>query len=113
MTAFRLSGWSKALLKEKAPKGLPVEAEPLVVRSDARFSARRLVPRRARYQVARFCEWVKETPEEYQYRISPASLARARQQGLTVSQLLSLLNRYGESSPTQPDQGIGALGQTG
>ena len=83
----------------EAPKGLPVEEEPLVVRSDARLSARRLVPRRVRYQVARFCEWVKETPDEYQYRISPASLARARQQGLTVSQLISLLNRYAKAVP--------------
>lgn len=99
VTAFRLSRWSKNLLKEEAPKGLAAEEDTLVVRSDARLSARRLVPRRARYQVARFCEWVKETPEEYQYRISPASLARARHQGLTVSQLLSLLNHYGKAIP--------------
>ncbi len=99
VTAFRLSRWSKALLKEEAPKGLPVEEESLLVRSDARLSARRLVPRRIRYQVSRFCEWVKETPDEYQYRISPASLTRARQQGLTVSQLLSLLNHHAKAVP--------------
>jgi hypothetical protein len=99
VTAFRLSGWSKELLKGEAPKGLPVENEPLVVRSDARLGARRTVPRRVRYQVARFCEWVKETPDEYQYRISPASLTRARQQGLTVSQLVSLLNRHAKTVP--------------
>jgi hypothetical protein len=99
ITAFRLSGWSKALLNDKAPEGLPVEEEPLVVRSDARLSARQLVPRRVRYQVARFCEWVKETPDEYQYRISPGSLARARQQGLSVSQLIALLTRHAKVVP--------------
>jgi hypothetical protein len=99
VTAFRLSTWSKALLKDEAPEGLPVEEEPLVVRSDARLSARRLAPRRVRYQVARFCEWVKETPDEYQYRINPASLARARQQGLTVSQLIALLTRHAKVVP--------------
>jgi Helicase conserved C-terminal domain len=99
VTAFRLSGWSKALLNDKAPEGLPVEEEPLVVRSDARLSARRLVPRRVRYQVARFCDWVKETPDEYQYRISPGSLARARQQGLSVSQLVALLTRHAKVVP--------------
>jgi hypothetical protein len=78
---------------------MPVEKEPLVVRSDARIGARRLVPRRVRYQLARFCEWEKETPEEYQYRISSASLAQAHQQGLKVSQLLSLLNRYAKTMP--------------
>jgi hypothetical protein len=99
VTAFRLSGWSRALLQGEPPKGLPVEEEPLVTRSDARLSARRLVPRRVRYQVSRFCEWVKETPDEYQYRISIASLSRARQQGLTVTQLLGLLNRYAKAVP--------------
>ncbi len=99
VTAFRLSGWSKALLKGKSPKGLPLEEESLVVRSDARVSARRLVPRRARYLVSRFCEWERETAEEYTYRISTASLARARQQGLTVIQLISLLSRYAKIVP--------------
>jgi hypothetical protein len=99
VTAFRLSGWSKALLQGESPKGLPLEEEPLVARSDARLSARRLAPRRVRYQLARFCEWEKETQDEYQYRISSASLSRARQQGLTVSQLLSILNRYARAVP--------------
>jgi hypothetical protein len=99
VTAFRLSGWSKSLLREESPKGFPLQEEPLVARSDARISARRLVPRRVRYQLARFCEWEKETPDEYQYRISSTSLSRARQQGLTVSQLLTLLNRYAKAVP--------------
>ncbi len=68
-------------------------------RSDARVSAVGLVPRGVRYQVARFCEWEKETPDEYQYRITPASLTRARQQGLTVGQLLALLNRHAKVIP--------------
>jgi hypothetical protein len=99
VTAFRLSRWSHALLNGEPPKGVPIENEPLVVRSDARLSARRLVPRRVRYQLARFCEWGKETPEEYQYLISSASLTKARKQGLTVSQLLALLNRYAKAVP--------------
>jgi hypothetical protein len=99
VTAFRLSRWSKALLKGEHPMGMSVEDEPLMVRSDARISARRLVPRRARYQLARFCEWGKETSEEYQYQISSASLTNARKQGLTIAQLLVLLNRYAKVVP--------------
>ena len=72
---------------------------PVLVRSDARLSVRRLVPRRVRYQLARFCEWGKETPDEYQYQITSASLAIAKKQGLTVSQLLALLNRYAKVIP--------------
>ena len=99
VTAFRLSGWSRALLKGEPPKGMAVEEEPLIARSDARLSARRLVPLRVRYQLARFCEWGRETPDEYQYQISPASLTHARKQGLTVSQLVTLLNRYARAVP--------------
>ena len=99
VTAFRCSRWSGALLKGDPPKGMPVEEEPLVVRSDARLGVRRLVPRRVRYQLARFCEWGKETPEEYQYQISSASLTKAKKQGLTVSQLLALLNRHAKAVP--------------
>ena len=38
-----------------------------------------------RYQIARFCQWEAETAQEYRYRITPASLERARQQGLRTS----------------------------
>src|SRR4030042_4502268 len=99
VSAFRVSGWSKALLKGESPKGRPLEEQSVVARSDTRLSARRYVPRRVRYQVSRFCEWEKEAPDEYLYRISPASLTRARQQGLTVSQLLTVLNRYAKTVP--------------
>jgi hypothetical protein len=99
VSAFRLSSWSHALLQGKHPAGIPAEDVSLIVRSDARISAKRFVPRRVRYQLARFCEWAKETPDEYQYQISSASLSRARKQGLTVSQLHALLNRNAKAIP--------------
>jgi hypothetical protein len=99
VSAFRLSRWSNSLINDKVPRGFPPEEEHLTVRSDAQVGARRLVPRRVRYQVARFCEWEKETPDEYQYRISPISLSHAKQQGLTVSQLVTLLNRNAKAVP--------------
>jgi len=99
VTAFRLSRWSSFLFKGEVPKGFTLERDPLAVRSDARISAKRLTPRSVRYQLARFCDWEKETPEEYQFRISPASLLRARQQGLKVSQLVALLNKSAKAVP--------------
>ena len=99
VTAFRLSRWSRALLKGNPPMGMPEENESIVVRSDARVSVKRLVPRRVRYQLARFCEWGKETPDEYQYQISSVSLSKAKKQGLKVSQLLTLLNRSAKAVP--------------
>ena len=52
-----------------------------------------------RYQVARFCDWESETPKEYTYRITPASLERGRRQSLRPGQLVSLLRRYGTPPP--------------
>jgi hypothetical protein len=57
----------------------------------------RVFPRAARYQIARFCEWEDEKPEEYPYRITAASLAKASGQGLKVEHLLALLAKYSEA----------------
>ncbi len=98
-TAFRYSGWAAALLRGEAPSGLPEEKEPITVRSDARLRAPRLAPRTARYLLSRFCEWDTEETDAYRYRLTPASLARARQQGLTVAHLLALLRRHADAAP--------------
>ncbi|MBN1454047.1 MAG: helicase-associated domain-containing protein [Anaerolineales bacterium] len=71
-----------------------VEDAKLHVSSQGKISVPRLTPRTARYQIARFCEWDGVKVDEYQYRVTPASLKRAIQQGLKVEHLLSLLAKY-------------------
>ncbi len=66
---------------------------------DARLRAPRLVPRAARYQIARFCSWESAGEEAYSYRVTAASLARARDQGLRVGHLLILLRRHALTVP--------------
>ncbi len=99
VTAFRWSAWAQALLQGQSPAGLPADQGVLKVRSNARLHAPRRLARLARYQLARFCEWEKEDDQAYTYRLTPASLERARQQGLTVSHLLGLLRRHAETVP--------------
>ncbi len=99
VTAFRFSAAASALLRGEAPAGFPAEEQSLHVRSDARLSVPRLSPRAVRYQVARFCAWEGEKGEAYQYRITPASLSRARQAGLTTGHLLALLRRHAKTVP--------------
>ena len=60
-----------------------------------------LAPRSVRYQIARFCDWESELPEEYRFRLTPGSLERAGQQGLRASHLLVLLKRYA-TGPVPP-----------
>ena len=59
--------------------------------SQGKITIQRPFPRAARYQIARFCEWDEEKPDEYRYRVTTGSLKKAGEQGLKVSQLLNLL----------------------
>jgi hypothetical protein len=100
-TAFRLTGWSTDLLKGRTPQGLPREDGRLHAAANGRISIPVQLPRTVRYQVARFSEWEPVKKDEYHYRLTPASLKNALQQGLKVSHLLSLLNKYA-AAPLPP-----------
>jgi len=98
-TAFRYSGWADALFADTHPEETPSESDPMHVRSDGRIGVPLTAPRSVRYQIARFCRWEQDTPHEYRYIISPASLERARQQGLQITHLLTLLQKYADPVP--------------
>lgn len=78
------------------------ETARLYVSSQGKILIPRLMPRAARYQIARFCEWDEEKPDEYRYRVTTGSLKKAKEQGLKVNQLLRLLakNAAAEIPPT-------------
>lgn len=92
--AFRPSRWAEELWQGKIPKDLTKETAQLRATSDGRLRLPAYVPRPARYQISRFCEWEGETDGEFRYRLTPASLERARQQGLQTNHLLALLRRH-------------------
>jgi hypothetical protein len=101
VTAFRYSAWAAALLQGQPPENLNIEEALAQVRSDFLMVVPRLAPRSVRYQLARFGEWEKEDIEAYHYRLTPASLKRARQQGLNANHLLGLLRRHARTvAPT-------------
>ena len=93
-TAFRFSSWSEALLHGTPPDGFSKEEENLLVSSDARLRVPRLISRAVRYQVARFSTWERADETIYSYRITHASLLRAREQGIQVSHIIALLRRH-------------------
>jgi Helicase conserved C-terminal domain len=97
--AFHLSSWAASLLDGKAPKGLPVEDQAIQVRSDSRLRLPLPTPRAIRYQIARFCAWEGFDGEAYRYRLTPASLEKARSQGLRSSHLLGLLRKHSQTLP--------------
>ncbi|HLA96985.1 MAG TPA: helicase-associated domain-containing protein [Anaerolineales bacterium] len=97
--AFRFSTWARHLLHGSSPPGLTPEEGKLLVSSTAQIRAPRLVPPPVRYQIARFCEWVKVDQDAYYYRLTPASLLRARKQSLKTAHLIALLNRHAKAVP--------------
>ncbi|MCL4258509.1 MAG: hypothetical protein KJZ53_08280, partial [Anaerolineales bacterium] len=104
--AFRWSPWAEDLLGQRSPK-LPAETVKLKVDSLGQITAARLTPRAVRYQAARFCSWLPPRKGNYQYQISAAGLAAARQQGLQASQLLTLLQaQVGAALPPNLPQAL-------
>ncbi|MCL4559695.1 MAG: helicase-associated domain-containing protein [Chloroflexi bacterium] len=99
--AFRLSAWSAALMNGEIPQGLPLEDAPIRVTSNGVVRLPHLASRAARYQISRFSAWQGEREGEYLYRITAASLERAKNQGLRLSHLLGLLKKYA-ADPISP-----------
>jgi len=89
ITAFRLIS--------PETRAAPSEEAKVRLSARGRIDVPRLTPRWVRYQIARCCEWEEAGPEEYKYRLTPASLQRARQQGLRVEHLLSLLAKHSQA----------------
>ncbi len=89
ITAFRLV----------SPETRTTPNEEAKVHLSARGQIRvpRMTPRLVRYQIARCCEREEEGPQEYKYRLTPASLQRARQQGIQVEHLLTLLAKHSQA----------------
>jgi len=100
-SAFRMTRSAPRLLAGTSPERIIPETARLHVSSQGQISVPRLAPRALRYQVARFCEWEDEKVEEYRYRVTPSSLQRAKDQGLKIEQLLSLLRKF-SLSPVPP-----------
>jgi len=96
------------------------EKETISVTSNGKIVVSRFIPRVVRYQIARFCEWdddgrvgggsryvpaelldrrrhIETKPDEYKYRITPHSLTKAKEQGLKVEHLLTLLAKNSDA----------------
>lgn len=96
---FRKSAWCGSLLNPHEALELPAENAPAAVSSAGIISLNRDAPRAARYQLARFSEWLENGPERWQFLLTPASLAAAAGQGLNTRHLAALLRKYAKPAP--------------
>jgi hypothetical protein len=110
--AFRLAGaglpfLALAPLLEKEPAPGSPASPPLVVGDD--FCVR--VPWDAslytRFQLARFADLSGREPDHVRYRLSPASLGRARREGITSDQISAFLARASDGHvPARVSEGV-------
>ncbi len=97
--AFQLTPLFYELMAGHPPALKTAEPDLVQLRSQGEIRMTVGVPRKARYQIARFCDWYPVKADAYQYRLSPGSLVRAEGQGLRVPHLLSLLKNHTEAIP--------------
>ncbi len=104
--SFRLTPAAELLFHRA--EGVPITETEASIRIDSggnlRFS--RGASRTLRYQFARFSQWVESEVDEYHYRITPAALELALEQGLKVKQIKQLLE---ECETTVPPSLLQAL----
>jgi hypothetical protein len=90
--AFHLTPASSVLLKDEASAPSAADETGLpVIRSDGKIIISRGGNRAWRYQISRFTEWQKLNHHAYCFQLTPASLRLALEQGLSVTQILTLL----------------------
>jgi len=97
--AFRLEPLFADLMAGRPPALPAREPDRIQLRSQGEIRMTVDVPRKARYQIARFCDWHPIKADAYQYRLSPGSLTRAEGQGLRAPHLLSLLKNHADAIP--------------
>jgi len=103
VVAFRPSPAGRTFAQLKSFPYPPGPAEARIrVHADATISVSASVNRLTRFQVARLTDWEPLAAREtrYRYRLSPRSLDRARQSGISISRALAFLaSRSGQPLP--------------
>jgi hypothetical protein len=92
-TAFKLSGLGSDILNSLPPARCKAEDGIVSVGSEGTLHVPNNAPRAIRYQLARFSTPLASSATERKYRITPASLKLAAEQGLKVSHLLQLFQQ--------------------
>jgi len=92
--AFGRSVWSEPLLNDTPLDYPTIEIHQFSLEKNGQIQIDRYFPRDIRYQTARFCDWGSQKGSRFDYRITPESLQRMKEQGLTTDQLVSLLQKY-------------------
>jgi hypothetical protein len=96
---FRITNAGYGLLLGSSPPDR-AEEKKILFKPGAQINCPVLLPRWARYLLARMSEWIELNNDGYLYQFTPQSLAEARKQTLRVSHLIVLLRKFGSIPPS-------------
>lgn len=95
ITAFRLASPWQVLISPEAKIDLEPRRGQVTLRADGSLRVSYDAPRVLRYQLARISDWEPRDREGLCYRLTPASLHRASDQGLREYHILRILEEAG------------------
>jgi hypothetical protein len=93
-TVFKKSKWFNTLMAGLDLKYPSILKKDFELEKSGRIIIERFFPRDIRYQIARCCEWESVRGHKFSFRLTPLAFYRMEQQGLKISQLVALINRY-------------------
>ncbi len=99
--AARLTAYGRAFLGLSVWPQQPDQADKVEVGADGSILISRKVARIDRFQVARFASWVS-AGGTYTYKLDPAGIERAAQQGINVGHIGAFLTRALGDEPLPP-----------
>lgn len=100
--AARLTAYGRAFLGLSAWPEPKDQADRVALAEDGALLVSRRVPRRDRFQVARFSTWAAPVDEMYRYIIDASGLRRATVQGIEPKQVAAFLRRALEPATLPP-----------
>lgn len=96
LSAFRITLFGRRILNRFGGEDVP-EAIARVETPSVSVDGRILIPARVqpvlRYHLARYCDWEELRADRWTFRLTPSSLRLAKENGLKVSGLVSLMRR--------------------
>ncbi len=95
-TIFRLTPAISLLFESDSALTIKESSASATLWADGRLRVPRRAVRSLRYQIARFTKWEPIDEDNYLYRITPATLVAAKDQGLEMTHILSILSSAAE-----------------
>jgi len=89
--AFRLSTRFTDFLTNQTPIEIKPQETKITIDSYGKIFLSKNFSRTVRYQISRFCEWGIKEKDGFHFQITPSSLHRATQQGLTINHITKIL----------------------